>query len=315
GIAGTNDVTASFVPTTSGLYTIYEYLYLDKNGTRVQVANNVIYLSVKDGYQIFEAHATVDAPAHGRLPDFDAVTDTEHVKVVDVDWSKRADDGEYYLMDDNETFVAGEYYECIVVFEATDGYTFFDTPTGTVNSKDRILYNHDEQRAAFGVQFECPLGVVFTDDSAAVAGGKLEVDVERMAELDDELMQAYFDGAVTYKWFYDGRLKTTTKNNSYEIKNSMLGHYIAVKVVYGDKSIVSEEFEITKASTTGKLGDVDGDGDISIMDATAVQLHIASLDILTADELSRADTDGDGDVSIMDATAIQLFVARLITEF
>ena len=95
----------------------------------------------------------------------------------------------------------------------------------------------------------------------------------------------------------------------------MLGHYIAVKVVYGDKSIVSEEFEVTKASTTGKLGDVDGDGDITIMDATAVQLHIASLEILAADAQKRADTDVDENISIIDATNIQLFVAKLITEF
>jgi transcription antitermination factor NusG len=140
-------------------------------------------------------------------------------------------------------------------------------------------------------------------------------DSERMAELDDELMQAYFDDNVTYKWFYDGRLQTTTKNNSYEIKNSMLGHYIAVKVVYGDKSIASEEFEITKASTTGKLGDVDNDGEITIMDATAIQRHIAKSKILTDDEISRADTDRDGEISIMDTTAIQRYIAKLITEF
>ena len=64
-----------------------------------------------------------------------------------------------------------------------------------------------------------------------------------------------------------------------------------------------------------KLGDVDGNGDITIMDATAIQLHIASISILTPDELSRADTDRNGNITIMDATLIQLFIAQLITEF
>ena len=63
------------------------------------------------------------------------------------------------------------------------------------------------------------------------------------------------------------------------------------------------------------LGDVDNDSKISIMDATAIQLHIAKTKILSEDALSRADTDKDSKVSVMDATAIQRYVAKVITEF
>ena len=62
----------------------------------------------------------------------------------------------------------------------------------------------------------------------------------------------------------------------------------------------------------GILGDVDGDGAVTIMDATAIQLHIAQLEIIPEDKLACADTDGDGSVTIMDATQIQLFIAQLI---
>ena len=74
-------------------------------------------------------------------------------------------------------------------------------------------------------------------------------------------------------------------------------------------------FVEVEQNTDKLLGDVDGDGDISIMDATAIQLHIAKVSELTDDELSRADTDKDGEISILDATAIQLYIAKLITEF
>ncbi len=63
------------------------------------------------------------------------------------------------------------------------------------------------------------------------------------------------------------------------------------------------------------LGDVDNDQKITIMDATAIQRHIAKTKTLSDDALSRADTDKDSKVSIMDATAIQRYVAKLITEF
>lgn len=60
------------------------------------------------------------------------------------------------------------------------------------------------------------------------------------------------------------------------------------------------------------LGDVDGDKDVSVMDATAIQLHVASLQPIDEDKLPAGDADRDGDVSVLDATQIQLFVARLI---
>ena len=315
GITGTSKVSASFVPTTRDLYEIYEILYLDKNGTRIQVSYNIIYLSVDDSYQIFEAKATCDAPAHGMLPNYDAVTDTEHVRIKDVDWSKKHDNGEYYLMDEGETFVAGQYYECIVEFEAIDGYTFVETPTGTINGIDRILFKHDENCAAFGVRFKCPLGVIFTEESGFEVGCTLEVDIEKMAELDDELMEAYFNDEVTYKWFYDGRLWFVTKNNTYKIENSTVGHYIAVKVCYGDKSVVSEEVQIKPITKTGLLGDANQDGMVNVIDATAIQKYLVNLQELTDAGLTLADVDSSNIVNVMDATAIQKHLAGLDSKY
>ncbi len=60
------------------------------------------------------------------------------------------------------------------------------------------------------------------------------------------------------------------------------------------------------------LGDVDGDGEVSVLDATAIQLYKAQLISLDEKSISLADTDKDGEVSILDATQIQLFKAELI---
>lgn len=64
-----------------------------------------------------------------------------------------------------------------------------------------------------------------------------------------------------------------------------------------------------------KLGDVDGDGDITITDATAVQRYLAELDVLDDIHLYAADANGDGDVDISDATAIQMAVASIPTGY
>lgn len=61
----------------------------------------------------------------------------------------------------------------------------------------------------------------------------------------------------------------------------------------------------------GYIGDVDGDDDVTVFDATAVQLYIAQLEPLMATLQLLADIDGDGEITIMDATEIQLYAARL----
>lgn len=61
-----------------------------------------------------------------------------------------------------------------------------------------------------------------------------------------------------------------------------------------------------------KIGDVDGDGRITIIDATFIQRHIAQLTSIDEDRLTCADTDKDGRISIVDATMIQRFIAQLI---
>ncbi len=63
------------------------------------------------------------------------------------------------------------------------------------------------------------------------------------------------------------------------------------------------------------LGDVNGDGEISVLDATIIQRAVAKLVTLTEAEAACADVDGDGEIAVIDATIIQRFVAKLITEF
>ena len=59
-----------------------------------------------------------------------------------------------------------------------------------------------------------------------------------------------------------------------------------------------------------KLGDVDGDGEVTIFDATAIQRWLADLPASQINETA-ADADEDGEISIFDATAVQRWLADL----
>lgn len=78
---------------------------------------------------------------------------------------------------------------------------------------------------------------------------------------------------------------------------------------------VTFDVEVVDGVDTGVLGDVDGDGSVTIIDATAVQRYVAQLETLEDDAFLAGDVDVDGDVSIMDATLIQRLVAQIIDEF
>lgn len=67
----------------------------------------------------------------------------------------------------------------------------------------------------------------------------------------------------------------------------------------------------TEPSGNAVYGDVNGDGDITVVDATLVQKHVVQLETLSADKQILADVNWDNTISVVDATLIQKYVVRL----
>ena len=116
------------------------------------------------------------------------------------------------------------------------------------------------------------------------------------------------------------------ESGGYKLTGSMIfeklvmkdyGEYPIATLKAADVSYPSEKpSEIPTETTpvipdTLLLGDANLDGDISILDATAIQLHLARMVTFTAEALLCAEVTKDADVSILDATAIQLHLARI----
>ncbi len=125
-----------------------------------------------------------------------------------------------------------------------------------------------------------------------------------------------------HKYEFEVWLKT---HDGYKFKTDSDGWIDITATVGGkDAEVVPPGAEIAAIITVSYtldeqpeiiLGDVDGDKEVSVMDATAIQMYEAQMKDLSNDQLKRGDTDKDGEVSIMDATQIQRFVARLIPKF
>ncbi|MBQ8058071.1 MAG: hypothetical protein IJ275_07050 [Ruminococcus sp.] len=120
-----------------------------------------------------------------------------------------------------------------------------------------------------------------------------------------------------------------------ELKPYKLGYYVYVSLedkfytlseawdlkINGIEEIFSEYF--VKEGHAYVIGDQDQDGELSILDATAIQLTLVSTKDFSSSEIKYStcvygdelknlcDADHDGDVSILDATQIQLKLAGL----
>ena len=85
----------------------------------------------------------------------------------------------------------------------------------------------------------------------------------------------------------------------------------ALAVVYGKGEYTGAlTGEFTVPYPEYALGDVDGDGSVTILDATCIQKNIADIPAPEYRE-NTADIDSDGDVTILDVTALQRHLAGL----
>ena len=94
-------------------------------------------------------------------------------------------------------------------------------------------------------------------------------------------------------------------NGTYTIKVSKNAHADREYTVKVSSADVTQNVEIFP------IGDVNSDGDISVVDATLVQKYIVSLEILTDLQKKSADVNDDGLIDIQDATDIQKIVVQL----
>ena len=124
------------------------------------------------------------------------------------------------------------------------------------------------------------------------------------------------DEAEVHKFVGDCLIWNNTYSYPYD-----LAHYVYVpshkKVYTLEEAYYSEELDISDAMRSGRVGihkgDINFDSSCDILDATIIQMYLASLDIDKDIYIwtGRMDLDGSDDVSIIDATKLQRYLARL----
>lgn len=131
--------------------------------------------------------------------------------------------------------------------------------------------------------------------------------------------EAYHNnGAATYDFMVNGQSIQNSSLSTVNWTPTETGTYtISVSVTDADGQNCKAEktFVVSDGAEPplpGVLGDVDGDGVLTIRDATCMQIKLAYMTVDNFDE-SVQDVNGDGKFNILDATAVQMILANMIS--
>lgn len=130
-----------------------------------------------------------------------------------------------------------------------------------------------------------------------------------LSESDTVTIQLIKSGEVAYE--------TTVKGNNakYSISGVASGTYTmkVSKNAHADREymVIVTNSDVIRNAKIFAIGDVNSDGDISVVDATLVQKYIVGLENLKDLQKKSADVNDNNEISVVDATLIQKYIVGL----
>ena len=123
----------------------------------------------------------------------------------------------------------------------------------------------------------------------------------------------YYEYSKVTNLLFGSGLTVFAGSVHYEPENRPDNHnedfYSLPEIASTNPEIIDMIIEKRLTERVGYIGDVDGDGEVAILDATAIQRHLARLDTLGI--VLASDIDDNGSIEIIDATMIQRHLVGL----
>lgn len=211
------------------------------------------------------------------------------------------------------------------------GYTYYTCKNCDYSYEDNYVKATGNHEYIDGVCKIC--GAISLENLPSISGNETQNVI-----IEDTNVSKYFKFTPSqsgYLTFYStgsrdtcGRLldsdmtELAYKDDNGEGRNFRISYNVNARETYvlqiGAFNSSDEAFNVTFNFEPNKetlLGDVNGDGEITVVDSTILQKYIVGQTTLDDETLNVADVNKDGAVTVVDATLIQKFVVKVITEF
>lgn len=243
----------------------------------------------------------------------------------------------------NKDYGAGSGHANAMVFDGTDYYEVeagynMDTPRYySIEKRDSLFSIRNRNEGVEVYQYDdVPDNLTDTFEIPSEINGKPVVSIGKYfcighcLESTKRVESIVIPDTVTSigegAFIYCGTLKEITIPASVtSIGNNAFAYYVN-QDIYGDtdnEKFIIRGYKGTAAETYAKengmtfveikrlLGDVDGNEDVTIADATYILRHEAGIDTPCAVTADFADVNRDGEITIMDATLIQKWLSNI----
>lgn len=226
----------------------------------------------------------ITEPVVGEYPNYTVLTANDSYWINGVFWVD-VTDGKDVTMKETDTFLEGHTYQIEVWLRTAAGYVFKTDTDGCLDVEVLINGNNADYIPAFSeISAE-----VFYDFDAVVKDTTTDTTSDTTTDSEPDT-----DDTNT-----DSDTQTDTETT--------------------DDTDTQSETDTSTESDTDKadviLGDVDGDGFVTMTDVVMLQKAIAKLITFSDDEIVKADVNFDTKNTMEDVVTIQKYIAKLITSF
>ena len=233
-------------------------------------------------------------------PQFDVLVTFADGTQVLTDTSKAVDGNEFHFYDNqySQPFTTGDNTAFVTLMGAKAEYTVTILPSPVLTfsvekqphkqytKSDEEFISYNEYTDVYTIHTLDLSGIIFT------------------LYFDDGTQKTYTDSDIDFENnTIDGEKFYVSKSSITDIGTQYVSFNFMGCDIYYRTRIVDIDTVI---------GDADNDHKVSVLDATAIQMHLSEIAPLTDTQLRLCDTDIDGTVSVLDATKIQMFRANKI---
>ena len=201
------------------------------------------------------------------------------------------------------------------IIECKNGYIFI--PKSSQNKVADLLYGHTEagtnlqlydyngsSAQIFTVEKAAPINALISLNKKSYnINDTITINVSADCGVDYYQTQIWENDRIAYQKDFTGHSLSIPCN---ELGIGNYAVYVSCVNDFGNTITETISFSVIDYS----IGDTNLDGKITIRDVTAIQRHLAELEVFTDDQLALADTNGDGKVDISDATHLQKYLAE-----